>query len=137
MALFKITMNHSYVNPSELTKPTGYTHVVKSAPGRTIYISGQIAFDNDGKVVGVGDFRAQTIRVFENLKAALAASGATFDHVVKVTTFITDMKNAPILREIRTNYFGKNPPAGTLVQVSGLVVPELMIEIEAVAVVAE
>jgi enamine deaminase RidA (YjgF/YER057c/UK114 family) len=137
MALFKITMNHSYVNPAELTKPTGYTHVVKSAPGRTIYISGQIAFDKDGKVVGVGDFRAQTMCVFENLKVALAAAGATFDHVVKLTTFITDMKNAPILREIRTHYFGKNPPAGTLVQITGLVIPELMIEIEAAAVVPE
>ena len=125
----------NYINPPELTKPTGYTHVVKSGAGRTIYISGQIAFDKDGKVVGAGDFRAQTIRVFENLKAALAAAGATYEDVVKVTMFLTDIKNAPILREVRTNYFGKNPPAGTLVQISALVVPELMIEIEAIAVV--
>jgi len=127
---------NQHVNPTELTKPTGYTHVVKSAPGTTIYISGQIAFDKDGKVVGVGDFRAQTVQVFENLKAALAACGATFADVVKVTTFVTDMKNAPTLREVRAGYFGTNPPAGTLVQVSGLVIPELMIEIEAVAVVS-
>src|SRR5262245_15552142 len=125
-----------HINPSELTKPTGYTHVVKSAPGTTIYISGQIAFDRDGRVVGVGDFRAQTVQVFENLKAALAACGATFADVVKVTTFVTDMKNAPTLREVRTGYFGPNPPASTLVQISGLVIPELMIEIEAVAVVS-
>ena len=137
MALFKSAMHHSYINPTELTKPTGYTHVVHAAPGRTIYISGQIAFDKDGKVVGPGDFRAQTIRVFENLKAALAAAGAGYEHVVKVTTFVTDMKHAPILREVRSNYFGKNPPAGTLVQVAGLVVPELMIEIEAIAVIPE
>ena len=127
---------NQHVNPTELTKPTGYTHVVKSAPGTTIYISGQIAFDKDGKVVGVGDFRAQTVQVFENLKAALASCGATFADVVKVTTFVTDMKNAPTLREVRAGYFGTNPPAGTLVQVSGLVIPELMIEIEAVAVVS-
>ena len=137
MALFMNTMSHSYVNPTELTKPTGYTHVVKAAPGRTIYISGQIAFDRDGKVVGAGDFRAQAIQVFENLKAALAGAGATYDHVVKVTTFVTDMKYAPILREVRLTYFGKNPPAGTLVQIAGLVVPELMIEVEAIAVVPE
>jgi reactive intermediate/imine deaminase len=137
MALFMSTMSHSYLNPSELTKPTGYTHVVKAGPGRTVYVSGQIAFDREGKVVGAGDFRAQTTRVFDNLKAALASAGATFDHVVKVTTFVTDMKNAPILREVRANYFGKNPPAGTLVQVAGLVIPELMIEIEAIAVVPE
>ena len=129
-------MGHSYINPEDLTKPTGYTHVVKSAAGQTIYISGQIAFDKEGKVVGAGDFRAQTIRVFENLKSALAAAGATFDNVVKVTTFVTDMKHAPILREVRVNYFGKNAPAGTLVQVAGLVIPELMIEVEAIAVIA-
>ena len=124
-----------YINPAELTRPTGYTHVVRSSGGKIIYISGQIAFDRDGKVVGAGDFHAQTVHVFENLKAALAAAGATFQNVVKVTTFLTDMKYAPILREIRTGYFGANPPAGTLVQVSALVLPELLIEIEAVAIV--
>jgi enamine deaminase RidA (YjgF/YER057c/UK114 family) len=124
-----------HINPAELTKPTGYTHVVKSSPGNTIYISGQIAFDKEGRVVGVGDFRAQTVQVFENLKAALASCGATFADVVKVTTFVTDMKNAPILREVRAGYFGPHPPAGTLVEISALVIPELMIEIEAVAVV--
>ncbi len=126
-----------YINPSQLTKPTGYTHVVKASEGRTIYISGQIAFDKDGKVVGKDDFRRQTVQVFDNLKAALAAAGATFDDVVKLTTFVTDMKNAPILREVRTQYFGKNPPAGTLVQIGGLVLPELMIEVEAIAVVRD
>jgi reactive intermediate/imine deaminase len=123
-----------YINPPELTTPTGYTHVVRAAAGKTIYISGQIAFDKNGKVVGAGDFRAQTIQVFENLKAALSAAGATFANVVKVTTFVTDMKYAPILREVRAAYFGPNPPAGTLVQIQSLVVPELMIEIEAIAV---
>ena len=126
---------HSYINPPQLTKPTSYTHVVKASGGQTVYISGQIAFDKDGKVIGAGDFRAQTVQVFENLKAALAAAGATFDDVVKLTTFVTDMKNAPILREVRAEYFGKQPPAGTLVQIAGLVIPELMIEVEAIAVV--
>jgi reactive intermediate/imine deaminase len=128
---------HSYINPAELTKPTGYSHVVKAAEGRTVYVSGQIPFDKDGKVVGANDFRRQTTQVFDNLKAALAAAGATFDDVVKVTTFITDMKNAPVLREVRAQYFGKNPPAGTLVQVSALVIPELMIEVEAIAVIRD
>jgi reactive intermediate/imine deaminase len=128
---------HSYINPPELTKPTGYTHVVKAAEGRTVYVSGQIAFDKEGDVVGVHDFRRQTVQVFDNVKAALAAAGATFDDVVKVTTFITDMKNAPVLREVRAQYFGKNAPAGTLVQITALVIPELMIEVEAIAVVRD
>jgi len=128
---------HSYINPPEVSKPTGYTHVVKAAAGRTVYISGQIAFDKDGKIAGANDFRAQTVQVFDNVKAALAAAGATFDDVVKVTMFITDMKNAPILREVRAQYYGKNPPASTLVQISALVIPELMLEVEAIAVVAD
>jgi reactive intermediate/imine deaminase len=127
----------THINAPELTKPTGYTHVVGSAPGRTIYVSGQIAFDREGKVVGTGDFRAQTIQVFENLKAALSSAGATFENVVKVTTFVTDMKHAPILREVRAGYFGKNPPAGTLVQIPALVIPELLIEVEAIAVIED
>ena len=128
---------NTYINPAQLTKPTGYTHVVRTGPGKTVYISGQIAFDKDGKVVGAGDFRAQAVQVFENLKAALSAAGATFENVVKVTMFITDIKNAPILREVRTGYYGSNPPASTLVQISGLVVPELLLEVEAIAVVPE
>ena len=126
-----------HINPPELTKPTGYTHVVEASRGRTIYISGQIAFDKDGKVVGAGDFRAQTVQVFENLKAALASAGASFENVVKVTTFVTDMKFVPILREVRAGYFGGQPPAGTLVQVSALIIPELLIEVESIAVVSE
>ena len=127
---------NTHINPPELTRPTGYTHVVKTSDSRTtIYISGQIAFDKDGKVVGAGDFRAQAVHVFENLKAALAAAGATYENVVKVTTFLTDMKPAPVLREVRAKYFGPNPPAGTLIQVAGLVVPELLIEVEAIAVI--
>jgi enamine deaminase RidA (YjgF/YER057c/UK114 family) len=73
----------------------------------------------------------------ENLKAALAAANATFDNVVKVTTYVTDMSQIQALREIRASYFGANPPASTLVQVVALAMPDLMIEIEAIAVVAD
>jgi reactive intermediate/imine deaminase len=126
---------NTHINPQELTQPTGYTHVVKAGEGRTVYISGQIAFDKEGKVVGARDFHAQTIQVFENLKAALAAAGATFDNVIKLTTFVTDMNNAPTLRDVRAKYLGPNPPAGTLIQVAALVAPELMIEVDAIAIV--
>ena len=71
----------------------------------------------------------------ENLKAALAAAGATFENVVKVNTYVTDMSQLKALREIRSGYFGSNPPASTLVQVVALAVPDLMIEVEAIAVV--
>jgi reactive intermediate/imine deaminase len=129
--------NVQYLNPPALSVPTGYTHVVEVIGGRTIYIAGQVAIDQSGNVVGKGDFAAQATQVFENLKAALAAAGATFDNVVKVTTFVTDMAQRPALGTIRGRYYGKNAPASTLVQIQKLAHEDLMIEIEAVAVVQE
>src|SRR5215470_17798558 len=125
------------MNPPALSKPTGYTHVIEVNRGRTIYIAGQVAFDGSGALVGKGDFTAQTRQVMENLKAALAAVGATFESVVKVNTYVTDMSQIQALREVRGAYFGTNPPASTLVQVVALAHPDLMIEIEAIAVVPE
>ena len=125
-----------HVNPPELSKPTGYTHVVEVTGGRTLYISGQVALDRTGAIVGKGDLKAQTRQVFENLKAALAASGATLDDVVKITVFMTDASQVQTVREVRDTYFTKAPPASTAVEVARLVRPELMIEIEAVAVTA-
>jgi reactive intermediate/imine deaminase len=126
-----------HLNPPALSKPTGYTHIVEVQRGRTVYIAGQVAFDASGALVGKGDFKAQARQVMENLKAALAAANATFDNVVKVTTYVTDMSQIQALREIRASYFGADPPASTLVQVMALAMPDLMIEIEAIAVVTE
>lgn len=124
-----------HTNPTILAKPSGYTHVVEVTGGRTLYVSGQIALDQAGAVIGKGDLKAQTRQVFENLKAALAASGATFDNVVKITVFMTDASEIQTFREVRARYFTKEVPASSLVQVVRLARPELMIEIEAVAVV--
>ena len=121
-------------NPPTLSKPTGYTHVVEvSGAAKTVYISGQIAFDKDGKVVGPGDMKAQAEQVFKNLQAALDAAGAKFSDVVKMNTYITDMDQAPAVREVRARYFGDTTPASTLVQVVRLARPELLLEIEVVA----
>lgn len=124
-----------HVNPSSLSKPTGYTHVVEVRGGRTLYVSGQIAVDRNGVVVGKGDLKAQAQQVFENLQAALAAGGATFDNVVKMTFFVTDAAQVQVVRDVRDRYLKKEPPASTLVQVAALVRPELLIEVEAIAVV--
>jgi reactive intermediate/imine deaminase len=129
--------NIERMNPPTLSTPTGYTHVVQVHGGRTVYIAGQVAFDKSGNLVGKGDFAAQATQVFENLKLALAAAGATFDNVVKVTTFVTDLSQIQALREIRAKYYGKNAPASTLVQITQLANPAFMIEIEAIAVVPE
>jgi reactive intermediate/imine deaminase len=124
-------------NPPALSTPTGYSHVVEvTGPGKTIYIAGQIAFDASGKVVGTGDMKAQTEQVFKNLEAALKAAGATFADVVKMNTYVTDISQIAVIRDVRSRYFGTTTPASTLVQVSGLARPELMIEIEVIAAVA-
>jgi len=130
-------MSVRYLNPETLSAPTGYTHVVEVRGGRTVYISGQVAFDKAGKVVGAGDFAAQTTQVFENLKLALASVGATFDNVVKSNMYVTDMSHIQTLREIRLKYYGRNAPASTLVQIGRLARPEFMIEIEVIAVLPD
>lgn len=124
-----------FVNPPGLAPPTGYTHVVVAPDGRTVYIAGQVAFDSTGRVVGAGDFRAQAEQVFANLNRALTSVGASFKDVLKTTTFLTDLTQVAVLREVRARYLDPtHPPASTAVQVAGLVRPELLIEIEAVAV---
>jgi reactive intermediate/imine deaminase len=122
------------VNPPGLARPTGYTHVVQVEGGRTLYVSGQVARDQTGNVVGKGDFRAQTRQVFENLKTALASCGATLDDVVKITIFVTDASEIQGFREIRDAYFTKAPPASSFFQVVRLAQPDFMVEVEAIAV---
>ena len=121
-------------NPASLSKPNGYTHVVETSGGRTLYVSGQVALDKTGALVGAGDLKAQTRQVFENLRAALADSGGTLDDVVKITIFMTDLSQIQEFREIRNGYFPRDLPASTLVQVVRLARPDFLIEIEAVAV---
>jgi reactive intermediate/imine deaminase len=123
-----------FVNPPTLPPSPGYTQVVIAPAGRTAHISGQVALDTSGAIVGSGDFRAQARQVFENLKAALEAGGATFGDVVKITIFVLDIANLPALREIRDEYVNtERPPASTAVQVSRLAREEFLLEIEAVA----
>ena len=103
--------------------------------GDTIYVAGQLPYDKDGKLVGVGDIKAQTRRVFENIRKIVTAGGGTMDDVVKVTVFVTDVRYREPYGEVRSEFFGANPPASTLVQISNLAVPDALIEIEAIAVV--
>jgi reactive intermediate/imine deaminase len=123
-------------NPPTLSKPAGYTHIVEvTGPNRTIYISGQIAYDKDGKLIGPGDMKAQAEQVFKNLESALSAAGAKFSDVVKMNSYITDMSKVQAVRDVRAKYFTDIAPASTFVEVKGLVRPELLLEIEVVAVV--
>jgi enamine deaminase RidA (YjgF/YER057c/UK114 family) len=123
-----------FINPQALSRPPGYTHVVEvTAPGRIVYIAGQLGVDRDGKVVG--DFRQQAVQTFENLKTALAAVGAQFRHVVKLNNYLVDRAHLPTFREVRDGYLAENDrPASTTIAISGLAREGALIEIEAVAV---
>jgi enamine deaminase RidA (YjgF/YER057c/UK114 family) len=123
-----------FINPPSLVKPTGYTHVVVAPDGRTVYIAGQVAFDSSGQVIGAGDFQAQAEQAFRNLGRALSSVGGSLADVAKTTTYVTDLKHLPVLREVRSKHLDpRHPPANTLLVVSSLARPELLIEIEAVA----
>ncbi|TCV93270.1 reactive intermediate/imine deaminase [Luteibacter rhizovicinus] len=126
-----------FINPSTLSAPTGYTHVVEvPAAGKTLYISGQVAFNAKGELVGPNDFAAQAEQVFANLDAALKSANATFANVVRLTIYVTDVSQLKALRAARDKYVDlKHPPASTLVEVSKLSRDGLLLEIEAIAVV--
>jgi enamine deaminase RidA (YjgF/YER057c/UK114 family) len=127
-----------FVNPPALSPPVGYTHVAETHGGRTIYISGQVALDSAGNLVGADDLHAQTAQVFKNLDAALAAVGATFHHVVKLTYFFLDISQIAVMRSVRDQYVNiQQPPASSAVEVRRLFRDDLLIEVEAIAVVPE
>ncbi|ARZ71593.1 endoribonuclease L-PSP [Streptomyces albireticuli] len=101
-------------------------------------VSGQVALDENGALVGAGDPAAQARQVFENLRRCLAAAGATFDDVVKLTYFLTDIADLPVVRTARDEFLGGRPlPASSAVQVAALFRPELVLEVEAFAVVRD
>ena len=130
--------DHRFQNPPSMPPTRGYTHVVETrSPSRTVYIAGQLGMTADGKFAGT-DFRAQAVQCFENLKLALAAADATFEHVVKVTAFFVDISNIQSYLEIRNRYVNtKAPPASTAIQISKLAHDGALFEIEAIAVVPE
>ena len=128
--------NTRFINPPTMFDPPGYTHLVEVSGGRIVYISGQVALDADGNMVGEGDFRAQTQQVFENIKAAVEAVGGSMEDIVKLNNFVTDMTQLDAYREVRNSFINTDqPPASTLVQVSRLFQERFLIEVEAIAVV--
>ncbi|WP_329199661.1 MULTISPECIES: RidA family protein [unclassified Streptomyces] len=126
---------------TRITAPEGvapspqYSHVVRGT-GTFVAVSGQCAFDEKGEVVGVGDAAAQARQVFENLRRCLEAAGAGFEDVVKLTYFVTDLAHLPALREARAAVIPADRlPASSAFQVAALVHPELLMEVEALAIV--
>lgn len=126
-----------YINPPNLPVSKNYSQVVVAQGSRTVFVSGQVSANSQGEIINKGDFRAQVTQVHENLKTALAAAGATFNDVVKVTTYVvhTDSSKISIVRDVRRQYYtNPNPPASTYVGVEGLYDKDVLVEIEAIAV---
>lgn len=116
------------------TAGVGYSHVARV--GDTVYIAGQIALDRAGNLVGAGDIEAQTAQVYANLKAILTELGGSLENIVKVTTYLTDRSHLDAFRRVRNRFFSDPFPPNTLLFISGLARPEYLVEIEAVAVIA-
>ena len=127
-----------FLNPNTLAKPPGYSYIVDAAgPGRIVYFAGQIGLDFDNKLVGApGDFRAQCMQAFENLRLALETVGADFKDLVKINSYLVDIAgNIAHFRDIRDRYLNMSaPPASTTVGVPALARPGALFEIEAIAV---
>jgi reactive intermediate/imine deaminase len=127
-------MTRREIRVAELAEPIShYTDAVQA--GDLLFVSGCIAVDGAGRLVGGDDVVAQTRQVFANLEAVLAAAGASLRDVVKVTVFLIDVADRAAVNEVRTERFGATRPASTLVEVSNLAVAGARIEIEAVALV--
>ena len=124
-------------NPSTVARPLKnyYSNAVRSEAGPLLWISGQVAIDKAGKLVGEGDLRKQAVQVLENIRAILSESGAAMSDIVKVTVYVTDIRAFNDIADIREKYFPEDGPASVICEVSALAWPEFMIEIEAVAVV--
>ncbi|MGL5819135.1 MAG: RidA family protein [Phycicoccus sp.] len=116
--------------------PPTYTHAVKVSGAESIvFVSGQVAYDERGGVAHPGDFVAQARATFTALGAQVEAAGARLDHIVKLTIYLVDLRDRDDLRVVREEFFGGTAPAATLVGVTGLALPGLLLEVEAIALI--
>ena len=128
-----------FLQPDASSRQAGYSHVVEATvPGRIVYIAGQMGLDSNGSVVGApGDFKAQATQAYENIRAALAAAGGGFEHIVKLTQYLIHLRaHQALVREVRAKFFNPDlpPPASTMIQVGALTRDLALYEVDAVAV---
>ena len=119
--------------PNPDNKPVGFSPATRV--GNLVFVSGQVAVDENGDLVGIGDARAQSEQCFRNIEAALTAAGASWDDVTKITCFMVNADDYAAYAEVRNGIFSENGPASSTVFVTALVRPEMLVEVEAFAVV--
>ena len=131
------SMIKEILNPKDVPRPLKptFSQGVKVTDAKTlVFASGQVALDKDGNLVGKGDAYAQAMKLLENMKLVLNEAGATFDNVVQIKVYLKDMRDFEAIHKARAHYFLKEPPSSTLVQVSQLVHPDMLVEMDAIAV---
>lgn len=130
--------NVQFINPSTVAMPHGYSHaaVIDLGNCKMVILSGQVALDTKGNLTGANDIGKQTEQIFQNIKSILEAAGGNMNHLVKLGYFTTDVSRLQDIRTIRDRFINtKTPPASTLVQVNKLFRDDILIEIEATAVI--
>jgi reactive intermediate/imine deaminase len=127
------------ISTSAIRKPVGVFSqaTMVEAKGKLVFISGMTARKPDGSIAGIGDIAEQTRQVCENIKAAVEAAGGTLDDVCRVDVYVRNMEHFETIHKVRSQYFKPPLPASTMVEVTKMVSPEYLIEINAIAVVAD
>ena len=134
-----MAMSKKQITSEKIRRPSGHFSqaTMVEARGRLVFISGMTSRRPDGSIAGVGDIDAQTRQVCENLKAAVEAAGGTMDDICRVDVYVRNMEHFDQIHKIRREYFGVPAPASTMVEVAKMTSPEYLIEISAIAVVAD
>src|SRR5437867_6802241 len=132
-------MTKKQVQSDKIRQPSGHFSqaITIEASGKLVFISGMVARRADGTIAGVGDIEAQTRQVCENLKAAVEAAGGTMDDICRVDVYVRNMEHFDAIHKVRREYFKPPLPASTMVEVTKMVSPDYLIEINAIAVVAD
>jgi len=128
-------MPYSTIATPEAKPVANYKMATRMEGGRLLYISGQVAWDAGGNIVGKGDVRAQARQTFQNLRGVLQAAGGDLESLMKITTYITKIEDFPLVAEVRRATFPSELPASTLIVVKSLFHPDFLIEVEGVAAV--
>lgn len=126
--------NIEFYNPKVLHPTKGYSHLVGVESGKLFFISGQVSIDQHGNIVGKGDYSRQAKQVFDNIGLALKHVGISFRNLIKINIYLLDMNHLQEVRSVRNEYIDvKHPPASSVIQVSALFMPDILLEVEAVA----